>query len=128
MDLSRISHVNYAFLDVSPQCKVVSGDPYATTDKVNAEVGQSWGADGLPNGNMGAFTIMRDGTSPVARANGHYYPHIKILVSLGGWTWSKYFSQCTRTAATRRTLVESSVQQMIFHDLDGLDFDWVSRQ
>jgi GH18 family chitinase len=59
MDLSRISRVkNYAFLDISPQCQVVSGDPCATTDKVNTEVGQSWSGD-IPNGNMGAFRIMR---------------------------------------------------------------------
>jgi len=125
MDLSRISHVNYAFFDINPSCKVVSGDSYATTEKKNAEVGQGWSGDGLnvPGGTMGAFRIMRDG-GDVAKANGHYYPHIKIIVSLGGWTWSKYFSSCTSTASARRTLVVSAVDQMVEHDLDGLDFDW----
>lgn len=126
MDLGRISHVNYAFFDVKPNCKVESGDPFATTEKKNAEVGQTWSGDGenLPGGTMGAFRIMRDGSSEIAKQNGHYYPHIKLLLSLGGWTWSVSFSACTRDAAKRRIFVESAVDVMIEHDLDGLDFDW----
>jgi GH18 family chitinase len=117
MDLQRLSHVNYAFFDLTPSCKVASGDPYATTDKKNAEVGQTWSSDAMPGGTMGAFRIMRCGDDvpncDVAKANGHYYPHIKLLVSLGGWTWSKQFSQCTKDAGRRRTFVSSAVDAMV---------------
>jgi chitinase len=34
MDLSRISHVNYAFMNVLPDCTVASGDEWADFDKV----------------------------------------------------------------------------------------------
>jgi chitinase len=97
MDLGRLTHVNYAFLDLNEQCEIVSGDTYGDFEKKNPEVGQSWSGEGanLPGGSIGAFRIMRDGLSDVAKANGYYFPNIKIMLSIGGWTWSKYFSACT---------------------------------
>lgn len=130
MDLSRLSHVNYAFFDLSPTCEVKSGDPFATNDKKNAEVGQGWSgaAAALPGGTMGAFRLMRCGDDvencDAAKAAGHYYPHIKLLLSLGGWTWSKHFSTCTRDDTKRAFFVKSAVDALEEHALDGLDFDW----
>jgi GH18 family chitinase len=52
------------------------------------------------------------------------HPHLKVLVSVGGWTWSKGFSDAARTARSRRAFVRSAVDFVRRHDLDGFDVDW----
>jgi chitinase len=51
-------------------------------------------------------------------------PRLKVLVSVGGWTWSKGFSDAALTAESRRVFCESAVAYVRRHDLDGLDVDW----
>jgi chitinase len=51
-------------------------------------------------------------------------PQLKILVSVGGWTWSKNFSDMVLTRESRMKFIESSVQFIQTHKLDGLDIDW----
>ena len=45
-------------------------------------------------------------------------------MSVGGWTWSKGFSDVALTAASRKVFVESAVAFVHRHDLDGFDVDW----
>jgi GH18 family chitinase len=52
------------------------------------------------------------------------HPHLKILVSVGGWTWSKGFSDAALTPKSRSTFVASAVDFVRRHDLDGFDVDW----
>ncbi|WLQ33520.1 glycosyl hydrolase family 18 protein [Streptomyces castrisilvae] len=68
------------------------------------------------------------------------YPHLKINISLGGWTYSKYFSDAAKTDASRKKLVSSCIDQYIKGNLpveggfggpgtaagvfDGIDLDW----
>ena len=52
------------------------------------------------------------------------HPHLRILVSVGGWTWSKGFSDAALTAKSRRVFVASAVDFVRRHDLDGFDVDW----
>jgi chitinase len=52
------------------------------------------------------------------------HPHLKLLVSVGGWTWSKGFSDMALTAAGRQAFVGSAVEFVRRHDLDGFDVDW----
>src|SRR2546421_4112877 len=35
------------------------------------------------------------------------YPNVKVVMSIGGWTLSKYFSDVAATAVTRQTFVQS---------------------
>jgi chitinase len=51
-------------------------------------------------------------------------PDLRILVSVGGWTWSKGFSDMALTAEGRRRFCESAVAYVRRHDLDGVDVDW----
>ena len=48
------------------------------------------------------------------------HPDLKVLISLGGWTWSKYFSDAALTADSRRALVESCIDLFIKGNLPGL--------
>jgi len=51
-------------------------------------------------------------------------PDLKILVSVGGWTWSGGFSDMAMTAEGRRKFVDSAVAFVKRHDIDGFDVDW----
>jgi len=67
-------------------------------------------------------------------------PNLKILVSIGGWTYSKYFSDVAATDAARKKFVASCVDMFIKGNLpalggfggagtgagifDGIDIDW----
>jgi chitinase len=52
------------------------------------------------------------------------HPPLKILVSVGGWTWSGGFSDAALTPDSRRRFVDSAVDFVRAHDLDGFDVDW----
>ncbi|ORZ35076.1 glycoside hydrolase superfamily [Catenaria anguillulae PL171] len=52
------------------------------------------------------------------------YPHLKTIMSIGGWTWSDNFSVAFSTAAGRRRVVETSQQLMEQFGFDGLDIDF----
>jgi len=52
------------------------------------------------------------------------HPHIKTLISVGGWTWSKYFSDVALTADSRAKFVTSCVNFMKQYSFDGIDIDW----
>jgi chitinase len=51
-------------------------------------------------------------------------PQLRILVSVGGWTWSKGFSEMALTPEARRRFCESAVAYVRRYDLDGVDVDW----
>jgi chitinase len=68
------------------------------------------------------------------------YPNLKILVSIGGWTYSKYFSDVAASDASRKKFVSSCINTFIKGNLpsdagyggpgtgagifDGVDIDW----
>lgn len=52
------------------------------------------------------------------------HPHLKVLVSVGGWTWSGPFSDASLTAESRKRFVDSAIDFVLRHDLDGVDIDW----
>ncbi len=51
-------------------------------------------------------------------------PDLKILVSVGGWTHSKGFSDAALTEASRARFAASAVAFARYHQLDGIDLDW----
>ncbi|MFJ3906788.1 glycosyl hydrolase family 18 protein [Streptomyces sp. NPDC090025] len=68
------------------------------------------------------------------------HPNLKVVVSLGGWTYSKYFSDVAATDASRQKFVRSCIDVWIKGNLpayngaggegvaagifDGIDLDW----
>lgn len=51
-------------------------------------------------------------------------PSLKLLVSVGGWTWSGGFSDAALTARSRERFISSALRFIERHHLDGLDIDW----
>src|SRR3984885_3365889 len=54
----------------------------------------------------------------------HDNPHLTVLVSVGGWTWSGNFSDMALTSKSRNLFIESAVKFVQKYNLDGLDIDW----
>jgi chitinase len=48
----------------------------------------------------------------------------RIVLSVGGWAGSVYFSQCVSTAANRTTFVNTLASAVTTYGLDGIDIDW----
>ncbi|EXF85132.1 hypothetical protein COL5a_002425 [Colletotrichum fioriniae] len=57
----------------------------------------------------------------VAAAKEH---NVKALVSIGGWTGSRYFSTAFGSAENRTAFVKTCLDFVEKYNLDGLDFDW----
>ena len=51
-------------------------------------------------------------------------PSLTVLVSVGGWLWSGAFSDMALTARSRAVFIDSVVDYVRTHQLDGLDIDW----
>ena len=51
-------------------------------------------------------------------------PDLKIVLSVGGWDYSTYFSDAASTASRRETFAQSCLDLILAHDLDGVDLDW----
>lgn len=51
-------------------------------------------------------------------------PNLKILISVGGWTWSKNFSDAALTNESREKFAQSAVEFLTRYNLDGVDLDW----
>jgi chitinase len=136
----KLTHVNYAFGNVSPdgRCYVDGGpgegDPWADYQRpVPAEesvdgVADAWGEP--LNGDFGQLQKLKA-----------KYPHLKVLISLGGWSWSTYFSNAALTDASRKAFVSSCIDLYLKGNLpnpdgsaggpgslagvfDGIDLDW----
>jgi chitinase len=115
---SKLTHINYAFGNVTNgQC--VLGDTYADYDRFYSAaesvdgVADTWDAGAL----RGSFNQLRK-----LKAQ---YPHIKVLFSFGGWTWSGGFGQAaanpTAFANSCYNLIEDPRWADVF---DGIDIDW----
>ncbi|WP_315818523.1 glycoside hydrolase family 18 protein [Paraflavitalea speifideaquila] len=51
-------------------------------------------------------------------------PDLKILISVGGWTWSKNFSDAVLTDTSTLNFTQSTVDIVSKYQLDGVDIDW----
>jgi len=51
-------------------------------------------------------------------------PDLKILISVGGWSWSKNFSDAVLTEGPRQVFANSAIDFMLKHQIDGIDLDW----
>jgi len=50
--------------------------------------------------------------------------HVKVLLSIGGWTGSQYFSAMCASATNRHTFITATLALVKQFNLDGVDIDW----
>jgi len=106
----RLTHINYAFANISASGECALGDPYADIDKFYD--GDSWDTGAL----RGSFHQLQK----LKQA----HPHLRTLISVGGWTWSAHFSDVALTDASRQKFAASCVAFMDQYGFDGIDIDW----
>ena len=110
MPLDSITHVNYAFANIGSDGRIAIGDPYAATEKLYP--GDTWDQP-----YAGTYNQLNN----VLRAQ---HPHIKTLISVGGWTWSGKFSDVALTEESRSVFAESCLDFIRTYNFDGVDIDW----
>lgn len=133
-----ITIINYAFGHiVNNECimRTQTGmmDAYADYQKSYSAaqsvdgVGDTW--DQALRGNFNQLRKLKE-----------MYPHIKVLISLGGWTWSEDFSDAALTPQSRAQTAASCIDLYLRGNLpvgdgaggqgaaaglfDGIDIDW----
>jgi chitinase len=125
----KLTHLNYAFGFVNAEGACYSADPWADWQRpVPAEQSVDGVADApgqALNGNLNQLRKLK------AR-----HPGLKVLISLGGWTGSKHFSDAVLTAGSRAALARSCIDLWLRGNLpglepgagagvfDGIDLDW----
>jgi len=51
-------------------------------------------------------------------------PDLKVVISIGGWGWSRNFSDAVLSDTSRRAFVASAITMVRMYHLDGVDIDW----
>jgi chitinase len=51
-------------------------------------------------------------------------PDLKILISVGGWSWSGGFSEAVATKIAREQFANSGISFLQKNQIDGIDLDW----
>ena len=87
--------VHYAFAAIGIDYRITAGDPYI--DSTN-------------------FIKLK--------AVKEKHPHLKILISVGGWGNSARFSDLALSAERRRVFAQSCVSFIKQYGFDGVDIDW----
>lgn len=141
--VSDLTHLNYAFGNITSDlvCDIadtvgpegIDGDPDSDYLRlVAAEDSVDGVGDTAGQALAGNFNQLRE-LKAVA-------PELKILISIGGWTWSDNYSDAVATPESRARLVESCIDLYIRGNLpvygaqggdgvaagifDGIDIDW----
>lgn len=94
INIRRLSHINYAFVDVKDNRAWLHNE---ATDTVN----------------LRRLSELKQKK-----------PDLNILISLGGWSWSKNFSDAVLTDSSTRNFANSCVDIAAKYNLDGVDIDW----
>lgn len=114
---SRLTHILYAFGNTTNgRCSI--GDSYAAYDKAYTAgdsvdgVADTW--DQPLRGNFNQLRKLKK-----------MYPHIKVLWSFGGWTWSGGFTQAAQNPAAFADSCHNLLRDSRWADVfDGIDIDW----
>ena len=105
----KLTHLNYAFADVSAEGEIVPSDPWGDTqfpypgDDENAPL----------LGNFHQLQLLKQA-----------HPDLKTLIAVGGWTLSARFSDAALTAESRAKFARSAVDFVTRYGFDGVDLDW----
>lgn len=109
----RLTHINYAFANISAQGECMLGDPYADTEKVYPKTDNPSDPPDTLRGSFNQLRILKE-----------EHPHLQTLISVGGWNWSARFSDAALTPDARARFAQSCVAFMARYGFDGIDIDW----
>lgn len=90
----KLTHINYAFVNVKDNRAFLQRE---ATDTVNLN-------------NLNKLKEQN--------------PDLKILISIGGWSWSENFSDAALSDTARKSFATSAVAIIEKYKIDGIDIDW----
>lgn len=97
LDTSKITHLNYAFANISSDLNIAFADE----------------SNDLKN-----FESLRN-----LKSNNK---NLRTLISVGGWDYSKYFSDAALNDTNRSIFAQNCLNFILKHGFDGIDIDWES--
>lgn len=112
---ARLTTLDYAFSNISPSLQCAQGDVWADYQR-------PFGAGESVNGQDDTWSENLRGNFKQLRELKQLYPNLKIVMAIGGWTWSTYFSAAAEPQ-NRAAFVSSCIDQYIRGNLPLLDGD-----
>lgn len=109
IDPSKLTHINFAFANLSSEGEIIVGDSWVDIEK-------PFGSDTWETAKRGHFNQLN-----ILKQK---FPHVKTLISVGGWTWSGNFSSVASSENGRKKFALSAVDFITRYGFDGLDIDW----
>ena len=117
---AKLTHINYAFSNVSSSGECTLGDPSADVDRVYTaaeSVNARDDRESAPfHGNFNQLLELKE-----------RYPHLRVMISIGGWSWSGNFSAAAQDDVSRQRFAASCIDLYLKQYkgvFEGLDIDW----
>jgi chitinase len=108
INFDLVTHINYAFAKVD-----VAGNIHLFDSWADVEYRSDWNTEKPYWGNFQQLTEIKK-----------RHPHIKTLISIGGWTLSDTFSSLAENPRARANFAESAIKFCKQYGFDGIDIDW----
>jgi chitinase len=121
IDYSKYTAINYAFFQPRKDGSITTFDHVADKTLLLGEIRSTAPPGYVKWKGFGTPQWHHRHTSLVSKAHAS---SVKVLVSIGGWTLSEYFSAIAGSETKRRRFAKSCNDLVRIYSIDGIDIDW----